>query len=258
MPRTTDRTVIRALLAADRPWAAYALGDLKPGLFEHCKWFRATKNAWALALFFGAREVPVLFAIGDVKSVEQALRDVDFPPHMKLSVLPDVMPFIKSHYDVQDEKAMWRMVLRPKRFRPVPAPECRRLSIGDLPALEALYADGRQNRTSPGFFIPSMLEGGVFYGVWQADALIAAAGTHLVNQNEGVAAIGNVYTRSDARGQGLASKTTSAVASDLFANRVDMIVLNVAQANLSAVHVYERLGFEKHCAFYEGLAVKRS
>jgi hypothetical protein len=37
MPQLTDRARIRMILEADRPWAAYALADLDPGLFEHSR-----------------------------------------------------------------------------------------------------------------------------------------------------------------------------------------------------------------------------
>jgi len=35
------------------------------------------------------------------------------------------------------------------------------------------------------------------------------------------------------------------------------VALNVSQRNTAALGVYERLGFARYCAFYEGLAVRR-
>jgi hypothetical protein len=61
MPALRDIQAIRALLEADRAWAAYALGDLAPGFFEHCSWFQPRSSGNALALLYRAFEPPVLF-----------------------------------------------------------------------------------------------------------------------------------------------------------------------------------------------------
>ena len=60
-----------------------------------------------------------------------------------------------------------------------------------------------------------MIESGVYYGVLEGSSLVAAAGTHVFAPDEGVAAIGNVYTRRDQRGRGFAACVTSAVAARL-------------------------------------------
>src|SRR4030095_4627299 len=102
-----------------------------------------------------------------------------------------------------------------------------------------------------------MLDEGVFYGLWENSQLVAVAGTHLVVPGEDVAAVGNVYTRRDRRGLGLAAAVNSAVGGELLRMRIRTIVLNVNQSNTSAIHVYERLGFRRHCSYYEGLAKSR-
>ena len=124
-------------------------------------------------------------------------------------------------------------------------------AAADLPALERLYGapDG------PDYFCPAMLEEGIFYGVREGGELAAAAGTHIVSRMEGVAAIGNVYTRSARRGKGLGMRVTSAVIGALSA--VPTVVLNVREANAGAIRIYERLGFARHCAFLEGRLIRR-
>ena len=69
-----------------------------------------------------------------------------------------------------------------------------------------------------------------------------------------VGAIGNVYTRPDCRGRGLAAEVTGAVARELQRRGTATIVLNVADSNGVARRVYERLGFVEYCVFHEGLA----
>jgi len=42
--RVADRRRLLAFLERDRLWAAYAIGDLEPGLFEHCEWGMAVEG----------------------------------------------------------------------------------------------------------------------------------------------------------------------------------------------------------------------
>ena len=122
-----------------------------------------------------------------------------------------------------------------------------------MPALQALYADGQSSGESPDFFFPSMVADGVFHGIYEGTSLVAAAGTHLLARGEGIAALGNVYTRRDRRGRGLGRLATSAVLGELAG--VETIGLNVRADNDAALHLYESLGFARHCQFYEALAL---
>ena len=127
-----------------------------------------------------------------------------------------------------------------------------RLTMRDVPALQALYAFGGGDA-----FQPSEVDRGVFYGIKQAGQLIAVAGTHVVSDNAQIAALGNVMTRPDQRGRGYATIATSAVCATLIERRITTIGLSVARENQSAIRVYEKLGFRKHVPFHEGMAVRR-
>ncbi len=152
---------------------------------------------------------------------------------------------------------MWRMVLEPDALQPVSTGDVVRLDAADLPRLQHLYTDGDVTADSPDFFDDSMVENGVFYGVREGDDLVAAAGTHVLSRDESAAGIGNIYTRRDSRGRGLGASTTTAVASELLSMGIRTIGLNVAQSNVGAIRLYERLGFACHCPFVEGIAVRR-
>ncbi len=256
MPRLTRQADIRRLLETDRPWAIYALGDLTPGFFEHSEWVAAPEAAPALALLYRAFATPVLFTLGEPVLVKPVLEELGPQTEMYLSIRPEILPLVKERHRVKPEQPMWRMALDPREFRPAPGRSVARLGPDDLPAVEALYADGAPVGQSPDFFSASMLEQGVFYGVWEAGALVSVAGTHLVSMQESVGAVGNVYTRRDRRGRGLATAVTSAVTAELVRLGLRTIALNVNQENAAAIRIYERLGYKKYCAFVEGLAAR--
>jgi ribosomal protein S18 acetylase RimI-like enzyme len=254
MPRLSNRTEIRRLLSLDRPWAVYALGDLAPGFFEHCEWHYAPRDAPGLALIYRAFETPVLFTLGPREAVRAILDEIADEPRLYLSVRSEHLPVIRARYRIEDEEAMWRMSLDPARLpRPSPNPAVR-LGLSDLPALGRLYADGDGTGESPGFFTPEMVERGLFFGLREGSGLASAAGTHVLSAEESVAAIGNVYTRRDRRGRGLAQQVTAALVAQLLSEGFSTIALNVAQANAAALRVYGRLGFSPYCPFWEGTA----
>ena len=86
--------------------------------------------------------------------------------------------------------------------------------------------------------------------------LAAVAGVHVVSRDEGVAGVGNVFTRSDWRGHGLAQSTTSAVVTALKTAGIPTIGLNVEIGNTAAIAAYERLGFRTAFEYQEGTALR--
>ncbi|MGE5644862.1 MAG: GNAT family N-acetyltransferase [Acidobacteriota bacterium] len=251
MAPVSDRAALRAILKQDPRWNLYALGDLAPGYFERCQW-RASGSA--VLLLYRAVTPPVLFATGEPDAVAPLLDRID-EQAVYLHVRPRIADLIAPRCATIDVRPMWRMALEPSAFRPESgAAPAERLGAADAGAIERLYADGAATGESPDFFFAPMVEAGVFYGVREQGELIAVAGTHLAEPSEGVAAIGNVYTRRDRRGRGLAGALTSAVTCELLRLGVETVGLNVIQKNTAAVRVYERLGFERYCDFVEGVA----
>ncbi len=150
------------------------------------------------------------------------------------------------------------MILDANRFSPASCATVVPLGPDQVAAVQRLYADGQATGETPDFFLPSMLATGRFFGIFEGQELVAAAGTHLVAPAEGVAAVGNIYTRRDRRGRGLAAGTTSAVVRALRGLALPTIALNVHENNTPAIKVYQRLGFVRYGDFIEGLAVPSS
>jgi GNAT superfamily N-acetyltransferase len=207
-----------------------------------------------LALIYRGFSPPILFTFGDSNLLEPLLAEIAGEPLLSLHVRPDVLPLLAAHYRITEEKSVWRMVVCPKDFRPAAMENAVRLGAADADRVRLLYADGAPSGESPEYFAASSLDDGVFFGIREQGNLVAVAGTHLVSVRESVAAIGNVYTRRDRRGFGLAAQATSAVAKELLRLSIGTIALNARQQNLPAIRVYERLGFKTYCLFCEGLA----
>jgi ribosomal protein S18 acetylase RimI-like enzyme len=242
-----DAATIHNILEHDRVWAAYALGDLSPELAAHCEWFVSPGPPAALLLLFRAFDPPVLFAQGDSDALTSLVAQVT-EPIVTIQARRDLVP---------SPRAMWRMALDGERATvPGPVTNTSPLGLADLSDLRALYADGLESGDAPDCFHDSMIERGIYHGVREGDALIAAAGTHLVSAANDVCAIGNVYTRRDRRRRGLGTRVTRAVVSDAIARRCSTIVLNVAQDN-DARHIYEHIGFRRHCELLQGTGLLR-
>ena len=136
------------------------------------------------------------------------------------------------------------------------AAEMRRLGLADSDGLKALYAHGGE--FAPTFFDPYQLQDGVYFGISNgAGELVAAGGTHIVDRQEKIAAIGNMYTRADQRGNGYASTIFQAVAATLLADSFADIFLNVDIDNHNAHRIYLRYGFVDYCRYLEGTGVKK-
>ena len=245
MAITQDREEIRALLRRDPVWSLYALGDMGPAQWPHTTWHRTSDE---LALVYKAYSIPILWGAGTLKDVAAAVLQ---EPRYSVQLRPEAIPALASSYSTGGLKRMWRMSMNRRRFQPNQAIPTERLS--DPVEIAALYRDGEASGESPDFFFAAMVAQGVFYGCREAGALVAVAGTHLVEAAEDVAAVGNIYTRRDCRNRGLAAAATSAVVTELLAAGIGTAGLNVYQTNAAAIHVYERLGFVQHCEFVEGI-----
>jgi ribosomal protein S18 acetylase RimI-like enzyme len=251
----TDKKRILAFLETDRLYAAYAIGDLEPHLFRQCAWVGAEKEGrpQAISLQFGGLEPPAYFLMGDPPGLKAILGSVFPPARAYLTCRAEHLAAVQNRYRWDKEPdAMWRMVLRKERF-PTPSRHCVRLTTGHADEIQRLILEGGTRG-----FASAQIGHGIFYGVFQDGHLVSAAGTHMVSPTYGVAAIGNVVTHRDSQGRGLGTAVVGAVAEELLRLGIRDIVLNTREDNAPAIRLYEKLGFERYCAFYEGLASDRA
>lgn len=245
-----DKSEILSYLETDRLYAAYAIGDLEPELFAQSTWVGASQGnrLQALALYFCGLNPPALFLMGNTDGLRAILKNALCPERVYLTCRPEHLDDAMQFYAWEETIPMWRMVLQPMNFRPV-ANDCVRLGPAHSEQLAALYAFGGGIAYST-----AQLEHGFFCGIFLDGQLVAVAGTHLTSLTYGVAAVGNVFTHPGYRGQGYGTATTNAVVAELLRRGIRDIILNVSEDNEVAIHIYERLGFERYCAFLEGPA----
>jgi len=244
---------IRQYLNTDRLYAAYALGDLEADLFPQCRWWLAERGTeWGLVLHFGGLDPHAAICLGDPAAVGMLLVEAPLPDQVHLICRPEHLDYARETWLLPAPNYVARMVLAPERFRAALADRVVRLSMEHLDSLRALYA---VDPAAADAFAPYQLAGGVFFGVEADNQLVSAAGTHLVALAEGIGAIGNIFTHPAHRRHGYGAACTSAVCTELLVQDLT-VVLNVGVQNTPAVRLYERLGFQEYCYYYETIGTK--
>jgi RimJ/RimL family protein N-acetyltransferase len=245
---TTDRALLRAFLERDRLFAAYALCDLTDREFSKTHWGAAfeAEEVVAVGLEYAGLSPQALFVMGSSDGIAAILRDVLKPRAAYVAVLPDELPAVATQYRVDTGPQMVRMWVDRSRFRPYPS-DVQRLLPVEIGDLNRLYQLGFAS------WLPSTaIADGVYYGTRVGGRLVAAAGTHVIGREAGLAVVGNVLTHTDYRGRGFATATTGAVTAELLRS-CDQVVLNVRSDNPPALQAYRRLGYVEHVRFEERL-----
>jgi ribosomal protein S18 acetylase RimI-like enzyme len=253
---TDDFSSVESFLRTNPGLHLYSLGDLDESLKPMTEYLAAEDEGAVVAVvvvFEGYGE-PVVLALGSAEN----------------TALPELISHIKDelpnsgqvHYTASAREALREeFVLDPdtplpnhvKMLKTKPRESKRyshspeRLSTEDQSQVERLYKRAFPKGESA--FDPTML-GWPFFGVRLGNSIVAAAGVHFISESLGVAAIGNVATDPDFRGQGMATAVTGALCEELD-HSVDWIGLNVKTDNKPAIAVYRNLGFETTDLYWE-------
>ncbi len=194
-----------------------------------------------ICVIFRGFALPSVIVLGDEEAVERELLNfivqnldgnfVTISSPDKLSVFEEIAQIKSRHYEYQ-------MLLRRNISFEWDKYPVERVRGGEIEELDRFYRDNEAHAWNP-----VMLECGPYYCIRQKREIISAAGVHFVNPF--VAQIGNVLTAPAYRGKGFATACTAAVADDLSSSNIPIISLFVVADNTPAIHIYEKLGFEK-------------
>ena len=233
---------IDRLLADERVYAAYAVAQLEPGLFEQSRfWAAEGSTGRALILHSEAGMGRALVTVGDPAALDALLSLHPGPLSNYLATgAPEHLPVIERHFTVSGAVEMRRMAVDVLTFHPAEGTAVRRLSGSDVSALNALYS----TEGGPTGYTAAHIQRGVYFGAYDGRWLVAVAGTHVVAPEPGIAVVGNVFTHPAYRGGGLATQVTSAVTEELLTGSgCRSVVLTVNPMNTPAVQAYSRLGY---------------
>lgn len=256
----SDPNTLRQFMSEDKAETAYAMGDLDAPHWERSNFWGGFENGFltGFVLIYTGFSTPVLTMHGSEETIAAVLGEMPLPLDVFCMFPEKLLPEFEAHYSAQHLIYLWRMRTSPQTYRaPASLLPMTRLAGEDAERLNAFYSEALGTDEELLAFSPSQVEHGVFFAYEEQGEILAAAGTHVASKNEGVAAVGNVFTSLGQRGKGLGTQVTAAVVTQLLADGIETIVLNVKQKNTPAVHVYEKLGFQKHMPFIEGPAFRR-
>jgi ribosomal protein S18 acetylase RimI-like enzyme len=277
MTRERDKANLEAFLTADPAVNVYAIGDLDPSCWDDCAWhgLRADDARGiagegplkALALTYSGLSVPCLQVLVEPMKLEllasaaQLLRLLAAAPERlpagswEAHLNSGLEEILRSAGYVVAATPHLRMALDGNNLaklqaaqRAVAVTEPQLLTLADADACMALC--GTLERS---WFEPQCLDRGVYIGVYDAErqTLLAMAGTHVAAVAYGVAALGNIATRAEARRQGHGRAATRALCLALAERGMHTIGLNVTADNEGAIAMYASLGFKPVMEFVE-------
>jgi ribosomal protein S18 acetylase RimI-like enzyme len=248
-----DRSVLAARFGRDPEMHLMELGDLDDLLWPYTTWYTVSDSG-PVALLYAVGDIPTLIAFSrpdqaaELEELAGALLPV-LPRRFFGHLTGSGAKVLESAYAVERNDALVRMALTdPGRAVPPEDGPWRPEPLGraDLPELLALF-----EQAYPGnWFDRRMLDTGQYVGARRDGRLVAVAGVHVYSPAYRVAALGNVTTHPDVRGQGAGGACVAALCHRL-GRSVDHIGLNVRADNATAVALYRRLGFCEVTRFSE-------
>lgn len=235
------------MFASDPALHLYGLADLEEPYWSRSMWWRDGDAVVGVIGFPGSPDKAVYAMSSNAPDATlELLVNIGeaAPPDALVTGPRGLADRLRTQRPVVDLGVHWRLVH--DGGEAAPSSEVVMLGTSDVAAIADLHD------TDPGaaFFLPHMVENGVYVGVWDGGRLVASAGTHVVSDRHGVAAIGAVITAPSHRGRGLGAAVTETLTA-LLIPRFGTVGLNVAEANAGALRLYERLGFVRTLAYEE-------
>jgi predicted GNAT family acetyltransferase len=194
---------------------------------------RALAEGNGLARRFPSDVAPFAGLIDQSPAAYHALEEI--LPGAVSALFLDAEPVLPIHWEIVYSGEMYQMICE----APAHLEENQvfgELTKADVPEMLALT-----KLTEPGPFLPRTIELGAYIGIHDAGTLVAMAGERL--HLTGFTEISAVCTHPQYRGRGYGNALLSALVSRIM-RRGETPFLHVRTGNVTAVGLYEKLGFK--------------
>ena len=227
IPRVEDPAELFELFEPHKAVHIYGMADLEEPFWSTSTWYREGDAAVGV-IPLPDSEVTAVYAVssadpvGTLELLDQVMDEI--PPGSLMTGPLGIADLFSGRRRIDPMGAHWKLVLE----RPEDLPDSSSVVTLDTSS-ESLASLEELHRSDPGsaFYVPSMVADGCFVAVRGEDgSLLASAGTHVVSDRFGVAAIGAVLTHPDHRRRGLGGIVTAGVCARLNF-RAELIGLNV-------------------------------
>lgn len=243
-----DKRAVEAFAREDPFLHLYELGDLDDFFWPHTTWYALQEGIRIRRLVLVYADLGIPIVLANAAEPVALMRDL---LHSLLPLLPKrfyahvsegVIEVFADDYHIQAHGAFQKMGLTDaSRSTGFDTAEVVALSPADLDEVKAFY----RASYPVNWFIPRMLETGCYFGIRRAAALASVTGVHVYSKRYKVAALGNIATRPEYRGQELATTGTAKLCQELLRAGTEHVWLNVKADNAAAIACYRKLGFEK-------------
>jgi ribosomal protein S18 acetylase RimI-like enzyme len=251
-----DKNELFSFFSQDYSLYGYHIGDLDDFYFKNCAWYGLYSNNHLIdvILQYSALQTPSLLIFGQPNNIELMIDELvpKLPKEFFCHYFKDYESKLMESYN---RKYLGRHIkmkqIRKNKITVINQNNIRSLTINDEKMIKDFY-----NVHYPGnYFDSRMLETRRYFGYFINDDLISIAGIHVYSPIYNVAVLGNIATNKNYRNKGYASLLINKLVS-LLQNEVEFIGLNVKKDNLSAIKIYEKLGFIQTYEYEEALFYK--
>ncbi len=236
-----DRSALEKYFRQDLPLHLYSLGDLDDFYWPRitCYGIQTETGLSHITPVYRGDNLPVLLAFGELDQDYFRQLQSLLPNRFYAHLSPGLIKHFSDDYQVSEHGDHYKMALvNSDPILQANTDNTFQLSETDLPEINELYKESYPDNA----FDPRMLESGQYIGIRHLGQLVSIAGIHTYSATYKVAALGNITTRPENRGQGYGRSVTARLCQTLEGN-VDFIGLHVKCDNQPALSLYQSLGF---------------